>query len=237
VGKAPLRHTAAGDAGFTLLEMLVAISLLGIILALAYGGLRIGVKSADRGERFIERAEQMRAAQGFLRSQLSQTLSLTIEEHDGERELFLGEEEKMSFVAAMPGYLGRGGPQIQTVWLQRGEGGLEMLFAHRLLNVPDDEPQGEPVLLMDHIRRGHFEYLPLAGSEEADREQWTSEWDLPNAVPGLVRIVLELDPALNQRWPELLVALHINANSRRSLRLQPPGFGPTPRRQGARNNR
>ena len=38
------------QGGFTLLELLIAITLLGLILVLLFGGLRLGMRSWDAGQ-------------------------------------------------------------------------------------------------------------------------------------------------------------------------------------------
>ena len=43
-------------AGFTLLELLIAMSLLGFILALLFAGMRLGARSWDAGEARVEKS-------------------------------------------------------------------------------------------------------------------------------------------------------------------------------------
>ena len=44
----------AGDAGFTLLELLLALSIVGALLAIAFGGLRVAIAAWGRGEDRVE---------------------------------------------------------------------------------------------------------------------------------------------------------------------------------------
>ena len=104
------------QGGFTLVELLMAITLLAMILTLAYQGLRVGTQAVSRGEALVDRTNRMRIVHQFLRNQLSRVLPLTLssdEDADGEAPaiiMFEGEDDRMRFVAPMPGYLSRGGP-------------------------------------------------------------------------------------------------------------------------------
>ena len=56
--------------GFTLLEVLMAIILLGLLIAGAYGGIHAAVKAMRAGEASIDRTDSLRTAQEFLRRQI-----------------------------------------------------------------------------------------------------------------------------------------------------------------------
>ena len=117
--------------GFTLVEVLLALSLMSMLLALAYGGLRASTRAADKGQAILEDSSRIRMAHQFVRRQFSQMIPLgfDLEEagaangsQDG-RIVFEGESNRVRFVAPMPGYLGFGGPQVQELEVVPGDEG------------------------------------------------------------------------------------------------------------------
>ncbi|MBL8254338.1 MAG: type II secretion system protein, partial [Candidatus Competibacter sp.] len=55
------------QSGFTLLELVVAITLVGLILVVLYSGLRLGLNGSDSGEQRAEATNRLRLAYEFLR--------------------------------------------------------------------------------------------------------------------------------------------------------------------------
>ena len=51
--------------GFTLLEVLMAVTLLALLLAGAYSGIQTSVRAMHAGERVIERVDRVRTVQEF----------------------------------------------------------------------------------------------------------------------------------------------------------------------------
>jgi prepilin-type N-terminal cleavage/methylation domain-containing protein len=49
-------------AGFTLVELLLALTLMSMLLALAYGGLRAATRATDRGQNILEDSSRIRMA-------------------------------------------------------------------------------------------------------------------------------------------------------------------------------
>ncbi|MGD8929548.1 MAG: prepilin-type N-terminal cleavage/methylation domain-containing protein, partial [Lysobacterales bacterium] len=107
--------------GFTLVEILLALTLLSMLMALAYGGLRAATRAADKGQTVLQDSGRIRMAHQFVHKQLNQMLPLVFAENDDqtERTVFVGEPQRIRFVAPMPGYLGFGGPQVQELALVR----------------------------------------------------------------------------------------------------------------------
>lgn len=231
-------------AGFTLLEVLVAITLLGMIMVMAYQGLRTGARSTAQGEAAIERVNRLRLSQEFLRGQLSRALPMTIEQDDTlGAVVFEGGPEIMRFVAPMPGYLSYGGPYVQTLSLARGNGGERALvFDHRILQygeeaerAPDPSAERDPVKLLDGIRDAEFSYLE-PGETRDDEPVWVDEWRALDRLPLLVRIRLEMREDSRIQWPELVVAPRVETiggrASQRGFGIEQPTFGPGPSRDG-----
>ncbi len=234
----PTRPAAALQSGFTLVEMLLAITLMAMIMALAYQGLAAGTRAVDRGEAAVDRTNRLRVVQQFLRNQISRTLPLALpveyDDEEGALVIFDGDDARLDFVAPMPGYLDRGGPQHQVLALRRGETGLELLFAHQMLNSredrdPLDDPDRPPTVLLDGIASGHFEYLSV--DDEGEPTEWLDDWEDPSITPLMVRIELEMEASSRLAWPTLEVAPLIDGSAtRRNRSIIIPGGGGTPRR-------
>ena len=202
-------------AGFTLIEMLLAITLLALLIAGAYGGIRTAAKAMHAGERAIDRADRLRTAQVFLRTQLSHIIPLTYERDEEQNtvHVFDGNAQFMRFVAPMPGYLSRGGPYVETLELRRGSSGLQLVFTDSMLNGYDaSNPQtDEPVVLIDGIRGGQFQYRTL--DDQGQLTDWFSQWPDPSITPLMIRISLDMNSGAQLPWPELDVPMMLNAGA------------------------
>jgi general secretion pathway protein J len=232
-----LRATPAFDksGGFTLLEMLMAIVLLGLLLAGAYSGIQTSVRAMHAGERLIERIDRVRTVQEFLRHQLTRILPISYAQTEAKTYTFEGERDFMRFVAPMPGYLSHGGPYVQTLALVRGSSGMSLVFSGTMLNGFDwqeeKKSEREPVVLIDHIGDGNFSYRAL--DDQGQLAPWSTRWDDPSITPLLVRVELTMQNGAQINWPVLAVPLMLDAGA---ARPQPvviprllPGNGATSR--------
>lgn len=194
-----------GAQGFTLIEIVLAMILVALIMGIAVGGIRMSRKAAENGERRIEAINSIRVTQEFLRKQLSRVLPLAYatDKEAGKNYVFEGADDEVTFVASMPSYLSNGGPYVQRIEIERGE----LRFHHRMLLSEEDE-EGEPVVLLDRIRRGHFEYRGI--DEEGKLGDWEEEWEDPSRTPMMVRLELEFERDSHLPWPLLEVPLLID---------------------------
>ena len=203
----------ARQRGFTLLEVLGALALLALLLLGVYSGVRTATQTVRSGEAAISRQDQVRSAQQFLRTELAQARAVPIAKAaNGDQIYFSGDAHEMRFVASLPGYLGKLGPQLQQLKLvPNGKGGsrLEASFA---LMPPDGSaprPLGEPEVLVDDIRGGSFSYLaPDTAQAKGD---WRNHWDDSRVMPRIVRIALSLDGTA--AWPQLEAPLRVDATA------------------------
>lgn len=221
--------------GFTLLEVLVAMALLALIMTLAYQGLSTGAHITATGTQAIERNNQLRLAQTFMRAQLSRA---SPQPFDSDETLgsvvFEGGSEVLRFVGPMPGYLSFGGDYIQTLALVRGDGGMNLVFDHQVLDYgpeaeeaqsADDLDEREPVVLLGGIDDAEFSYLEPP--ESLDQEpRWVSEWQAIDQLPLMVKLDITMHEHARIHWPGFQVALRVDAAG--SERPQLFDFGPGP---------
>jgi general secretion pathway protein J len=203
------------QAGFTLLEMLLAITLLALLLAGAYSGIQTSVRAMHSGERVIERLDRMRTVQEFLRHQMSRIMPLSYAMTENGNYVFEGDRGFMRFVAPMPGYLSRGGPYVQTLALRPGPDGMKLVFSGAMLNGFDinaaKTAERDPVVLLDHIREGAFAYRAL--DEQGQLGPWSSEWNDFSVTPLLVQVQLTMQSGQRIDWPTLAVPLMLDSGA------------------------
>ncbi|MDX2418311.1 MAG: prepilin-type N-terminal cleavage/methylation domain-containing protein [Xanthomonadales bacterium] len=222
----PSRHIA----GFTLVELLLAITLMSILLGLTYTGLRTATRSSQRGELMLAAGGELRASHQFIRRQLNQMLPLSFAETDDLQALrivFEGDAQHIKFVAPMPGYLGTGGPQVQLVEVVNGEDDeLVIQFSHALLQGFTDDRlyDRDPVILLERVNSAGFEFL--GRDEEGELTGWTTDWDQQDILPVAVRLDLEFSEGLNLHWPDLAAGVRIDAQALQGVagNMAQPGY-------------
>ena len=185
--------------GFTLVELLLALTLMSMLLALAYGGLRASTRAADKGQTVLEDSGRIRMAHQFIRKQINQMIPLVFEESEDQqdRSVFQGDRRKIRFVGPMPGYLGFGGPQVQELAIVPGDEGDKLVFSHALLQGFEEQNlyERDPIVLLEHIEGAEFGFLGL------------DEFGLPECVS----LSIEFTEEVYIQWPLLTAAVRIDS--------------------------
>ena len=198
----------AAGRGFTLIEVLLATVLLAAGLAIAFSTLTAATHTATRGEALATRSERMRAVEGFLRKRLTgaRPVAFGTDQASLVPQRFIGEPERMRFVADLPDYLGRGGPYLHDLQLVEGAGGPELRVSFQLVMAGEtfeEQPPREPELLADELASARFRYRTLG--DDGRPGEWQERWDTPERLPLQVQVVLE--DREGRPWPPLVVAL------------------------------
>lgn len=192
--------------GFTLIEVLLATVLLAAGLALAFATLRSATAMVQRGETIAQRNERIRAVEGFLRRRISsaQTIAFAVDPDSQRQYRFVGESQRMRFVADLPDYLGRGGPYLHDLVLADGGGRLLASFAmvQSGQTVREAQPR-PPEILADDLGAARFRYRGL--DQEGKLGEWQDRWTAAESLP--LQVSIDIESADGRPWPGLVVSL------------------------------
>jgi general secretion pathway protein J len=201
-------RSARAASGFTLIEILVATILLAAAMTLGFATLRAASAAATRGELTAQRNERMRAVEGFLRKRIASALPIAfdVNESTGAPLRFVGEPDRIRFVADLPAYLGRGGPHLHDITVvDDGEGvRLQADFAVVLANeVNAERDPRPPELLAGGLREVKIRYRALDAQNRIG--DWEEQWAQGDRMPLQVKI--EIVDGRGDRWPPMVVSL------------------------------
>ncbi len=197
------RHLHAAR-GFTLIEVLIATVLLAAGLTLAFATLGAATRTAQRGESIASQSERVRAVAGFLRRRLEATrpVPFNFDPGTGAAERFLGDNERMRFVADLPDYLGRGGPYLHDFAVEDGRITLALNMVLAGQTVEESEPR-PPEVLVDGLRSARFRYRTYA--DDGTLGDWQDEWENGEQLPLMVEATIT--DANGGEWPPIIVSL------------------------------
>lgn len=200
--RSPLATRYLRQTGFTLLELIVAITLMGLVLVVLYSGLRLGLNSWDSGEQRAEVTNRLRLAQEFLRRQLAQSIAAyRVNEQQERVVVFAGRPDGIEFVAPMLVQLGQGG--LYRVRIEAADGRLWIRWRPYLPIDPEAGEERETVLL-EGVSEVEWAYFgPEQDNQPESPPEWRSAWANPQRRPQMVRLNLNLQ---GEPWPDLVTA-------------------------------
>ncbi len=195
-------------AGFTLLELIVALVLLALMASVMFGSLSMASRSWDGGEAKVEQVSAMRQTQEFLREQLSAEFPLRLKKVIEMPLLFAGERDEIRYAAALPPRVAEGGVYYFRLAIVR-TGEKSQLVLERM--IPDPAAPREPEfrdaersVLADGIAELRFRYYGRdADAIDAATPTWRDRWDDQQRLPLLIRI--DVKPEKGLPWPALVV--------------------------------
>ncbi len=200
-----------GERGFTLIEVLVALTLLGALVAVLAGALRLGLLGRETVDARAEWLDEVRLTQTFVRQYIEAARPFSRVRGRRTEVVFHGEREAVSFVAAMPGWKNPGGLYLVRIARE----GDRLMLTRRITSGETDgfdfSADAERTILATGIARLEFSYFGgIPPLDETPR--WHDQWRGQAATPRLVR--LDLTNRHGERWPVLVAATMIGPQPR-----------------------
>ena len=212
--------------GFTLIEVLIAMTLLSIMMVLLFTSLKICADSWGKGENKITDVNEIAVVYNFFQRDLSGAKPLwndsTAEQQTEEKTFsFQGKAQSLQFVSAFPASAGRPGLQLFSLNLLEEDNDqvIKVTLTPFLPPSEGEEWPKEEVTLIKHVTGFTMAYF---GSEDGVSEgTWTEEWLNKNVLPRLVKISINLDNGIY--WPEMIIDLKVTGTTDNAG----PGIGNT----------
>jgi len=184
------------SSGFTLIEVIVTLTILGFIVLMVSGTFRLGLSSWEKGDAIKEDYQKIRMTSQLVSRQLKSLVPYKIktEKAEGNYLAFDGKAHSLRFVSALPIKAKRPEGFVYVVYQFKDDGekkGHLLLYEQRALNrdfFEDELKEDSAVTLFGGISQVRFEYFREADGEKSRMEEWVEEWnakeekELPRAV-------------------------------------------------------
>jgi len=196
-----LKAGAGAEGGFTLLELVVAMAVFGLIGLGIFGVLVLGARSAGSGERITEQARRYRVANDVITRQIGAAEPIQLpRQQEGElggeddesssEPFFFGDVEAVEFVTTAPQRPDASGMSIVNYWVE--DGTLKMserpVFtaygSGKTADRQTAEDTIETILLYD------VESVTFSYQRDTETDEWLEIWDARDEekLPACVRI-------------------------------------------------
>lgn len=183
----PLERDSLTQKGFTLVEVVLAISIFALMATILYGAFFLGQRALEKADVGFEKNQELRAFASLLESYVRSSYPYRVSAQDATI-YYEGGQERLTFISAYSMALGgRGMAKISISWepTRGGEGILKLSeeLPVRVESNIGQAGQRNTVILHERLREFRLGYLDPQGEDK-----WEDRWDskerqgLPRAV-------------------------------------------------------
>lgn len=199
------------QAGFTLLELLVALTLLSLVFAALFGELRFATRAWDAADAKLDRNGELLSVHSFLRQRFQQVhVAQTTQQPDNATSpvAFTGNSRSMEFLGTMPANIADGGFYEISLSSEIGRDGTNLFISWRPFDADGTttvaDSRDNSRILLRNIDKVRFDYFGKTADTLAP--QWWDSWPSRDSAPSLIRMQVLFEDGDPRSWPELLVA-------------------------------
>jgi general secretion pathway protein J len=176
-------------SGFTLLEMLLAITLLSLIVSSILGGLHLGRRAWEAGKTY-ETVSEIEESARAINGEISRALSIRIPRANNEQIVaFLGLPDSCRFLALSEGGAQWGGLILTEIGLSQEANDEVALWSRVFRPAEDFEQSRETLRRVSLLRDAVYFRLSYFGQIENGRPPiWTDRWIGRMTLPQLVSV-------------------------------------------------
>ncbi|MFH0731100.1 MAG: type II secretion system protein [Pseudomonadota bacterium] len=193
-----MRGKQNGASGFTLLELLVSVTIVAVIVTLVMGALRVGIQAWEKGERQVETSQRVRSVLDMFSRQIS---SIHVKKLTNAAEMpfcIRGTHKTIEFLSdvSMLPDLQYSAVYAKYVVEEKADMEESLKFVNRpslLLDFKEGEEELDIASFVELIPSAHlisFDYLKSL-SPEGDF-QWQEAWEptIDQGVPLAIRLTV-----------------------------------------------
>jgi len=184
------------NRGFTLLELLIAITLSILILVVLGAAMRLGYKSQERGTERGELMQKVRILQDRIAWLIRGAYPFYLKKPDEKKIFFDGESDRAGFVTSSVDTHGTGPEDsagLKWVSIFTDREGLKIREKTFFPEDVFDDSNGKVYLLDPEVREIEFEFFEI--KEDEKQGSWISEWDPSDkeTIPAAVKVKMTLE--------------------------------------------
>ena len=195
------------------MEMMVAMTLLGILMTALSGSIGFAGRSWDRGWRITERSAALAQVESTIRRLVERSFPVSIRVQNKERFLFQGSAQALRLVAYDATGQAAPGLYVQEIAATGAGDRRRLIYRQYPFTVPTAQNPGstpnqlrEAQMLMGDFS---FTFSYFGSPRQSVEPAWFATWESEKALPDLVR--LQILEGAATAWPPIIVHPMINA--------------------------
>ena len=212
------RPQRAAEAGMTLVEILVAMTVLGFLVLAMGGGLRLALRSWDAVERRQGESGDVVLVHRLVSRMLSEAYPVVKDKKNiGATLAFEGSAQRVAFAMPTSPRFGGGGLAWVVLTLELGAKGTVLTMSRENYFAAlagegrgaqaGQGPGREERVLLEGISQARFAFFGAPGADE--QAAWQDAWTDEAALPMLVKVDVAFSRGERRTWPDLVAALPV----------------------------
>ncbi|MBI5847565.1 MAG: prepilin-type N-terminal cleavage/methylation domain-containing protein [Nitrospirae bacterium] len=197
------------NRGFTLLELLIAITLSILILVVLGAAMRLGYMSQSKGTERSEVTQKVRILEDRIAWLIRGTYPFFLKKPDEKKIFFDGKSDRVGFVTSSIDTHGAGPEDLAGLkWVSifADNEGLKIREKIYFLEDVFEDSNGKVYLLDPEVKKIEFEFFEIKEGEK--QGTWISEWDPKDkeTIPAAVKVKITLErKGQKLEIPEMIV--------------------------------
>ena len=207
-------RTLRANAGFTLIEMLVAISIVVLVVPLAIQGVQTGLGAWERVARQADGSDWRRSAMRVIRNQLGNALPLQGQVSVMDKHVvFKGEPHALEFVSRLPRGIQGGGVYRNRIEMVDWQGERVLRLSYRPFErgsrARRDDAEAADVILLHDLVSMDLRYF--GRGQRLNRAAWHYDWKRQLDLPQRVELKIVYRRQGRERQLSLQVPIYASA--------------------------
>jgi general secretion pathway protein J len=197
--------TRHSQNGFTLIEVLLALTIFALMGTILYGAFSLGHGAVEKSQKSFERNQKLRAVDELLGSYIRSAFPYRSTPQSAPL-LFAGESAELTFVSSFSLAMGgRGMAKVRLFWQgDERRGGVLLLEEETPVRMPNEEDnEGHEgvrngMVVREGIKGFRISYL----DPQSEEEKWEERWDAVerNGLPRAIRLEYRTEDGAKAQW-------------------------------------